>query len=73
MILLLILSLIISGDMEWEIFFILFYLSLLFLHQMVGSYASHKMKLRMNLIIIAGMIIFIWIMIRRTREIIAYA
>lgn len=73
MILLFIFCLIISGEAEWQLFFILFYLSLLFLHQLVGSFSSRKLRLRMNLIIFIGMIIFIWIMIERVREIIANA
>lgn len=73
MILLIFISLFISGDAEWDVFFILFFLSLLFLHQIVGSFSSHKLKVRMNLIIIIGMIIFVWIMIGKVREIIANA
>jgi hypothetical protein len=73
MLLLVILSLLLSAELHFEIFFIMTYLSLLFLREMTANFNSKKIKMRMNLFIVAELILVAWIIYLRVIEIISLA
>lgn len=73
MLLLVIISLLISAELQFEIFFILTYLSLLFLREMTANFNSKKIKVRMNLFIVAELILVAWIIYWRVIDIVSYA